>query len=256
MGKQKVHLRDSLLNQCEKQIPNIVPTTQNSFIREGFHNGSAKYDALCNVRSGQSDLHPSVMASQVVFHLFDPLFVVSNAKNGVLSGRIWAGHNILRFDCVRTSWAIPESSIPWSAFFETMWIFSLSGSFMVSEVAGQRSKTGGYASPDYEFHFWSYTERASAYRQVKRKLLQVVKRRADQQLESHVFQMQTLLAGRNVRPLFSANFLDTGNATSVGITQSLHNRSTDSVFLHTEGDYLFLQLLFLQSLFIDDHIFE
>ncbi|GJT02533.1 hypothetical protein Tco_0823702, partial [Tanacetum coccineum] len=62
------------------------------------------------------------------------------------------------------------------------------------------------------------------------------KRRADQQLESHVFQMQTQLGGRNVRPRLSANFLHTGNATSVGITQSLHNQSTESVFLHTEGN--------------------
>ncbi|GJT12218.1 DNA helicase, partial [Tanacetum coccineum] len=73
MGKKKFHLRDSLLNQCEKQIPNIVPTTQNSFIREGFHNGSAKYDALCNVRSGQSDLHPSVMASQGILRFVEEI---------------------------------------------------------------------------------------------------------------------------------------------------------------------------------------
>ncbi|GKD58068.1 hypothetical protein Tco_1295577 [Tanacetum coccineum] len=48
--------------------------------------------------------------------------------------------------------------------------------------------------------------------------------------------LDTQLAGRNVRPQLSANFLHTGNATSVGITQSLHNQSTESVFLHTEGN--------------------
>ncbi|GKD18660.1 hypothetical protein Tco_1207818, partial [Tanacetum coccineum] len=69
------------------------------------------------------------------------------------------------------------------------------------------------------------------------------KRSANQQLDSHVFQMQTQLAGWNVRPQFLSNFLDTGIATSVGIMQSLHNQSTDSIFLHTEDRRLQVELL-------------
>ncbi|GKA74398.1 hypothetical protein Tco_0780700 [Tanacetum coccineum] len=98
-------------------------------------------------------------------------------------------------------------------------------------------------------HIQNTRPRTDSLKATKSDVLEITssyrKRSANQQLDSHVFQMQTQLAGWNVRPQFLSNFLDTGIATSVGIMQSLHNQSTDSIFLHTEDRLLQVELLLL-----------
>ncbi|GJR01104.1 retrovirus-related pol polyprotein from transposon TNT 1-94 [Tanacetum coccineum] len=96
MGKQPTPITNSGLNECEKQIPNIDPTTQRVCLCEGFDNVQTNYGSACDIASvragmgvsvvpfGQSPLYGSDSASEGAFHLSSSVLASCHVEKSLL----------------------------------------------------------------------------------------------------------------------------------------------------------------------------
>ncbi|GJW05746.1 hypothetical protein Tco_1568169, partial [Tanacetum coccineum] len=65
-------------------MSNLSPTSEETHPALRSIHTLLRIHSLCDLRSGQSDLHPSVMASQGGFHLSGPLSAISNVEKSQL----------------------------------------------------------------------------------------------------------------------------------------------------------------------------